>query len=130
MLESDITAYLAAQGVGTEGTDLFYKNLPDDESGTYDNAVLVTRRGTGEPVHEHGGATSDDCGLLVTVRNTSVANGWAKTASVITALSGLSGTSLSSTHYYGILQTGSVITNTDENNRDIWIVAFSAVKDR
>jgi hypothetical protein len=67
-LASDVGAYLAAQGLGTVGTDIFYYEFPDSPA----NCICIIPFATRVPRIILGGTDNIDYpGVQVQVRNTS-----------------------------------------------------------
>jgi len=122
MLEA-ISTYLATKQVGTVGTDLFLGQMPDKP----DNCtVLFEYAGSPPDLHWKG----EYPGLQVRARNTSYSLARTKIDSVVEALHGLHGQTLSGTKYLLIKAKGSPeILKRDENNRVELFVNFEIIKE-
>lgn len=120
----DIAAKLAAESVGTVGTDIFIGVMPD----TPDDCLVL---------NEYGGEAPDLIGTYVErpncqvrVRNDEYTTGRAKCASVIEALHTLGDTTLSGTRYLWVQARQSPIyLGRDEKKRHEWSVNFAVVKE-
>src|SRR4051812_14010693 len=90
MLSQEIAAYLAAQGLGTVATDLFYSHMPD-----VDNCVVVFDSGgfPGDLKQSHDYPT-----IQIRSRHLVASGAYNKLASIYNVLQGLHNVNLTSTH--------------------------------
>jgi hypothetical protein len=124
MMIDDIATYLAGQGIGTVGTNLFKGMLPASP----DNCVAL---------FEYGGERPDLVGtyverpkLNVRVRNTSYSAGRSACGSIIEDLHTVGDTTLSGTRYLYIMALQSPIyLGRDGHERAEWSINFQVVKE-
>jgi hypothetical protein len=125
---SDITARLAAQGVGTVGTDIFAGRMPDSP----DTCVAVSEYGGSAPDYVHNGTTPQFESLRFQVKSRAkgYATAEAKAQAVFTALKPLIATTvLSGTTYKQITPIQSPFpAEYDGQNRTIFVQNFEVKK--
>jgi hypothetical protein len=125
LLLDDIASYLASEGIGVVGTDLFKGQIPDSP----DNCVAIFEYAGQRPETTHDNATFEHPGLQVRVRNLNYANGRQKIHDVFEVLHGLCNTNLSSTFYLSIFAIQSPESiGRDENDRVEFVQNFAVTK--
>ncbi|MDD3921343.1 MAG: minor capsid protein [Eubacteriales bacterium] len=95
MLLAEIGAYLAANGIGTVGTTIFYGQMPE----TPDVCVALFEYAGEPPESTHDRQHYEKPGLQVLVRGTSYATARTTIASIETLLHTLANTTLTGTKY-------------------------------
>lgn len=122
MIISEIANYLATQGVGTVGTDLFYAYLPSN----LDDGIVVLDTGGNTP---DAYIPTKEPTFQVFIRSSSYATGKAKLDLVRTALHQIKNTVLGSgtTYFYFILaQAEGGHLGRTENGLDEFSINFRA----
>ncbi len=97
----DLVAYLAAQGIGTPGSDLWLGQIPDVQT-----AIALVETGGPAPYHEYGDNAIDNPSIQVLVRNPNYLTGGAKAKTIKEALDGLANWPINGTRYLSISAMG------------------------
>ena len=128
MLLDELATYLAAQGIGTQGVDLFNGVLPDSPP----DAVALFEYGGVAPVHALGGgqAKYERPRVQVVARATTYSAARSKIETIYKLLQAVSNASLSSVRYLSIeaVQSPFLLTR-DENARVVLACNFQIVKE-
>ena len=126
MLE-DLSTYLAAQGIGTEGTDLFIGAMPDSP----DACVAIYQYSGLTPIKAMGiaagGYVFERPRVNVRVRSTTFVAGQAKAQDVFDKLGGYSNDGVPGIVFVDALQSPFQL-GPDENNRQLFGCNFEVVK--
>ena len=122
MIERELANYLANQGFGTLGTDIFVNKLPE----TPDDVIAVVRSGSRPPVQVLSGEiVIDEVGIQVQVRGTSVADTFQKISSIRDTLIQLYNTQVGAYNVLGVISVGTpLVLRWDERNRVVYIANF------
>ena len=121
---SEISALLAAEGIGTEGNNLLLSMMPDKPD---DCVALYEYAGSPADLHWDG----EYPGLQVRVRSGHYATARSKIEDVINVLHGLCERTLSGTRYLLIRANGSPeLLKYDESGRVELVVNFTVMKER
>jgi hypothetical protein len=125
--DKDIADYLASQGYGTVGTDIFYGIFPDAKDTSMDNIICV---------YQTGGQTPDAVedveypGIQLIIRGSDPDTVKAKVNNIFKALHGLINTTINSVVYHRIDAQGSPTDGgMDEKERRIFTIGFIVMKD-
>lgn len=116
MLLDEIASYLASQGVGTEGVDLFKSLMPDEPS----NCVALYDYGGSPPAMTLGAGAAqwEEPRIQVVARATTYSAARTKIGDVFTVLHSLLNTTLSGTLYISIEAVQSpFLLDRDESGR-------------
>jgi hypothetical protein len=128
MIAADITGYLASEGHGTAGTDLFTDDMPADP-----DSLVVVYEYPGMAsvyVHDSHAPTLEQPRIQITVRGTQYTAVSTKAEAVHAALLGIANMTINGVRYGHIrhLQDGWLKTR-DERNRHIWQRNYQVIRE-
>jgi hypothetical protein len=128
MLLDELSAYLAANGIGTLGTDIFIGQLPESP----DAACALYEYGGIAPAHTIGGGTAkyERPRVQVVARALTYSAARSKIESIYTLLDAVAGAMLSSVRYLRIEAVQSpAFLERDANNRVTMVCNFQVQKE-
>jgi len=125
----DLIVYLAAQGIGTPGSDLWLGQIPDVQT-----AIALVETGGPAPYHEYGDNAIDNPSIQVLVRNPNYLTGGAKADAIRDALDGTANETINGARYLSISAMGDVAylgkISTAEGETHEFSINFATMRER